>query len=302
MSLTLLVMAAGMGSRFGGLKQLSPINSHKETIIDYSVFDAKRAGFSKVVFVIRRDFEKAFKEQITAKYNNQIEVDFVFQDTQDLPNDFTSSKRTKPWGTGHAIWSARKKITTNFAVINADDFYGSNSFNIIAKHLSSLKETDLSQQCMVGYRIKNTLSNNGSVSRGICKLDLNSNLYSITERINITKKKNNTIVYVENNTETSLDENDIASMNMFGLTPAVFSSFEESFISFLKKNINELKTEFYLPSVLNNLIIRNKISIKVLPTSSKWFGMTYKEDKEFVEKSINKLSSSGEYPKQLWIL
>lgn len=302
MSLTLLVMAAGMGSRFGGLKQLSPINSFKETIIDYSVFDAKRAGFSKVVFVIREEFEKEFKKQVTAKFNNQIDVDFVFQDTQNLPLDFTSSKRTKPWGTGHAIWSARNVITTNFAVINADDFYGSDSFIIMAKYLSSLKKEDLSKQCMVGYSIENTLSTNGSVSRGICEVDHNNNLTSITERTNIIKKEDNTIVYLENNTETVLKSNEIASMNMFGLTPAIFSSFEEDFISFLRENIHELKSEFYLPLVLNNLVVKSKSSVKVLPTNSKWFGMTYKEDKEVVENNIKELTSSGEYPKQLWNL
>ncbi len=302
MSLTLLVMAAGMGSRFGGLKQLSPINSYKETIIDYSVFDAKRAGFSKVVFVIRKEFEKEFKKQVTTKYNNQIDVDFVFQDTQNLPLDFTSSKRTKPWGTGHAIWSARNVVTTNFAVINADDFYGRNSFIIMAKYLSSLKKEDLSKQCMVGYSIENTLSTNGSVSRGICEVDHNNNLTSITERTNIIKKEDHTIVYLENNTETVLKSNEIASMNMFGLTPAIFSSFEEGFISFLRENIHELKSEFYLPFVLNNLVVKSKSSVKVLPTNSKWFGMTYKEDKEVVENNIKELTSSGEYPKQLWNL
>ncbi|SEB81850.1 UTP-glucose-1-phosphate uridylyltransferase [Tenacibaculum sp. MAR_2009_124] len=300
MGLTLLVMAAGMGSRFGGLKQLSPINNFNETIIDYSVFDAKRAGFTKVVFVIRKEFEDDFKNLITHKYKNHIEVDFVYQNTKDLPRGFdTNPNREKPWGTGHAIWCCRKNISDNFAVINADDFYGSESFKVIAKHLNTLKTSELQNQCMVGYKLINTLSDNGSVSRGICKVNSEHQVTSITERTQI-EKKNDTIVFTEDNKETILSADDIASMNMFGLTPATFQAFENDFKSFLADRGSELKSEFYLPTVINNLIARNQSAVTVLPTNAKWFGMTYKEDKAIVENNIKILTESGEYPEKLW--
>lgn len=300
MGLTLLVMAAGMGSRFGGLKQLSPINNFNETIIDYSVFDAKRAGFTKVVFVIRKEFESDFKNQITNKYKNHIEVDFVYQDTNDLPQNFNKNpNREKPWGTGHAIWSCRKNITQNFAVINADDFYGSESFKVIAKYLNTLTPSALKNQSMVGYKLINTLSDNGSVSRGICTVNSEQQVTSITERTQI-EKKGNTIVFTEDDKESILGAEDIASMNMFGLTPATFEAFENDFKSFLTARGSELKSEFYLPTVINNLIARNQSGVTVLPTNAKWFGMTYKEDKAIVENNIKQLTESGEYPEKLW--
>ncbi|CAM1374506.1 nucleotidyltransferase family protein [Tenacibaculum xiamenense] len=300
MGLTLLVMAAGMGSRFGGLKQLSPINDFNETIIDYSVFDAKRAGFTKVVFVIRKEFEDDFKNLITHKYRNHIEVDFVYQNTKDLPQGFnTNPDREKPWGTGHAIWCCRNSITDNFAVINADDFYGSESFKVIAEYLKTLNTSDLQDQSMVGYKLINTLSDNGSVSRGICTVNSDHQVTSITERTQI-EKKGSTIVFTEDNKETVLSAEDIASMNMFGLTPATFEAFENDFKSFLTERGSELKSEFYLPTVINNLIARNQSGVTVLPTNAKWFGMTYKEDKTIVENNIKQLTKSGEYPEKLW--
>ncbi len=301
MDLTLLVLAAGMGSRFGGLKQLSPINPFDETIIDYSVYDAKRAGFTKVVFVIREEFEDEFKEKITSKYKNHIAIDFVFQDVKDLPEGYVNKEREKPWGTGHAIWCAREAVSENFAVINADDFYGKESFEIIANHLRSLEKTDISKQCMVGYHLVNTLSENGSVSRGVCEADKENNLTSITERTKILKKNGN-IVFIEEEVETELADDQIVSMNMFGLTPATFSSFENDFISFLDEKQHELKAEFYLPLVANNLINRKQSTFKMLPTASRWFGMTYKEDKQVVHDNIKQLTEQGQYPKQLWNL
>ncbi|MGG8495585.1 nucleotidyltransferase family protein [Tenacibaculum sp. TC6] len=299
MSLTLLVMAAGMGSRFGGLKQLSPVNDFNETIIDYSVFDAKRAGFTNVVFVIRKEFENDFKQQITHKFKNHIEVDFVFQDTQDLPENFKAVNRVKPWGTGHAIWCCRHTITSNFTVINADDFYGSESFQVIASHLKTLQPTNISSQCMVGYKLINTLSENGSVSRGICTINTQNEVTSITERTQI-EKKGNRIVFIEDTKETKLNSDDIASMNMFGLTPATFAAFENDFITFLTQHLSEQKSEFYLPSVINNLITNKQSAVTVLPTNAKWFGMTYKEDKNLVINNIKQLTQSGAYPEKLW--
>ncbi|CAL2085822.1 sugar phosphate nucleotidyltransferase [Tenacibaculum sp. 190524A02b] len=299
MRLTLLVLAAGMGSRFGGLKQVSPVNEFNETIIDYSVFDAKRAGFTKIVFVIRKEFELDFKEKITAKYHNQITVGFVFQDVKNLPNDFQNSERIKPWGTGHAIWCARHAIKENFAVINADDFYGYDSFLTMATYLKDLNPNDISKQCMVGYHLVNTLSENGSVSRGICTTDTNNNLTSITERTQIVSK-NERIVFIENNQETLLAIDEITSMNMFGLTPVTLTTFESELQNFLTLNSTELKAEFYLPSVINHLISTKQSTVKVLPTQSKWFGMTYKEDQEIVVNNILQLTKAGEYPKQLW--
>ncbi|MFV0248340.1 MAG: sugar phosphate nucleotidyltransferase [Tenacibaculum sp.] len=299
MKLTLLVMAAGMGSRFGGLKQLSPINDFNETIIDYSVFDAKRAGFTKAVFVIRKEFESDFKQQITDKYKNHIEMDFVYQDTQNLPEGFNSVKRTKPWGTGHAIWCCKNAISENFAVINADDFYGSESFNIIARHLKTLNPNDISKQCLVGYKLVNTLSDNGTVSRGICTINSENIVTSITEKTQILLKQGK-VVFIENNVENTLSLNQIASMNMFGLTPATFVAFEKDLIAFLNQHSSNLKSEFYLPLVINNLINQKLSSVSVLPTNSKWFGMTYKEDQAIVKNNIKKLTNSGKYTKKLW--
>lgn len=300
MALTLIVLAAGMGSRFGGLKQLSPVNSYDETIIDYSVYDAKRAGFTKVVFVIREELDEAFKSQITYKYKNQIETAFVYQDTATLPVPASHyPDRTKPWGTGHAIWSCRKVVSNNFAVINADDFYGFESFQILANFLKKIPPTQLDTQAMVGFELKNTLSSNGSVSRGICIQDKNGVLSSITERTNI-ERIDKRIVYREDSNLIELPSEAIASMNMFGLTPATFEAFEKDLVTFLTHSGNSLTREFYLPSVMNNLIKGQHCNIHVLPTKSRWFGMTYKEDAKTVKSAIDTLTAAGTYPSKLW--
>jgi len=300
MDLTLLVLAAGMGSRYGGLKQLDPIGPSGETIIDYSVFDAHRAGFTKVVFVIRKDFEEEFKEKVSSKYRNVMKVDHVYQDLNDIPGDFkVLEDRTKPWGTGQAVYSARELVKEPFAVINADDFYGESSFKVLASYLRELDSDDISRQCMVGYRLKNTLSENGSVSRGVCIVDNDDNLQSVTERTKIYKKDQG-IVYEENNNEFKVDGDTVVSMNMIGFTPAIFSLITKDFEAFLKENIQTLKGEFYIPSVINNLIQRNKGTVKVLTSESKWFGVTYLEDKPVVQQSILELVENGDYPKDLW--
>ncbi len=300
MSATLLVLAAGMGSRYGGLKQIDKFGPSGETIIDYSIYDAINAGFNKVVFVIRHEFEDEFKEIISNKYKGKIEVDFAYQELNNLPDGITGfPERTKPWGTGHAVWVARNVINDPFAVINADDFYGGESFKVIANYLKGLDKEDISKQCMVGYTLRNTLTDNGHVSRGICELDDNSNLQSITERTEIIKKGDKA-AFIEEGKENPLEGDEIVSMNMMGFTPAVWNNFEEDFKSFMKERGREMKSEFYLPTVLDNLVKRGQSVVKVLNTSSVWFGVTYKDDKPVVTDRINKLVEQGEYPTKLW--
>jgi dTDP-glucose pyrophosphorylase len=300
MSTTLLVLAAGMGSRFGGLKQIDSFGPSGETIIDYSIYDAVKAGFNKVVFVIRHEFEEEFKNIVSNKYRGKIEVEFAYQELTNLPEGISKfPERIKPWGTGHAVWCARNVISDAFAVINADDFYGRDSFKVIAEYLNTLEVENITKQCMVGYTLRNTLSENGDVSRGICDLDQDSNLSLITERTEIIKK-GDVAAYIEEGTETELTGDEIVSMNMMGFTPIVFNEFEKDLIDFMKKRGSELKSEFYLPTVLNNLVQQGESTVKVLKTDSVWFGVTYKEDKKIVVKKINELVESGEYPRQLW--
>ena len=300
MKVTLLVLAAGMGSRFGGLKQVDSFGPSGETIIDYSIYDAVQAGFTKVVFVIRNEFAEEFKIKVSDKYKGKIDVEFAFQELDKLPEGSAiTNERVKPLGTGHAVWCARNLINESFAVINADDFYGRDSFNIMARYLKGLDVSDISKQCMVGYTLSNTLSENGYVSRGICELDENENLELITERTEIIKKDNGA-AYIENKIEYPLSGNEIVSMNMMGFTPIVLDYFEKDLVSFLKERGNELKSEFYLPTVLNNLVQNGTSSVKVLNTNSVWFGVTYKEDKDYVVKKINELITNGEYKTPLW--
>ncbi|PQJ20719.1 sugar phosphate nucleotidyltransferase [Tenacibaculum sp. SG-28] len=299
MQTTLVILAAGMGSRFGGLKQLSAINKNGETIMDYAVFDAVRVGFTKIVFVIRKTFETEFTTIVTDKFKKYIDIELVFQDIADLPGKFTVNNRIKPWGTGHAIWSARKVVTSNFAVINADDFYGFESLKQIHEQLIAMKETSIQELCMIGFRLKNTLSANGGVSRGICEIDKSANLLSIIEKTNIISK-NNTIYNIEDTAVIPLNENSIVSMNMFGLTPRIFRYFGIEFENFLEEYANDEKREFYLPEVINTLVTIGNSKVKVIPTNAKWFGMTYKEDEEIVKLTIRKLTQSGSYPSLLW--
>ena len=300
MGATLLVLAAGMGSRFGGLKQVDSFGPSGETIMDYSIYDALKAGFNKVVFVIRKDFAKDFKSSVTSKYGGKIEIDFAYQELDDLPGGFsTFDERKKPWGTGHAVWCARNMVNDAFAVINADDFYGADSFKVMYNYLVSLNNEDISKQCMVGYVLRNTLSENGDVSRGICELDSDNNMNLITERTEIVKRGNGA-AFIEEGKENKLTGDEIVSMHMMGFTPIVFNNFEEDFISFMGEKGTELKSEFYLPTVLNNLVQTGKSTVKVLKTNSVWFGVTYKDDKPIVVEKINELVENGAYPKQLW--
>lgn len=292
MDITLLVMAAGMGSRYGGLKQLDGVGPHDETIIDYSVYDAIKAGFNKVVFIIRKEFENEFKSQITDKYENQIEVQFAFQDIENLPPGFLCPKnRKKPWGTAHAILSATKNISEPFVAINGDDFYGRESFKLISDYYQSGADGF----AMVSYQLKNTLSKFGGVSRGICGLE-NGKLKTVSETHGILKAEKSIIS--EQNIKLNMDSP--VSMNYWGFTPRLFAYLESGFIDFLNLEGNELKSEYLIPSVVNNLIEEGKEDVHVLSTNSVWFGVTYKEDKPLVIMQIQNLIRSGIYPDKLF--
>ena len=291
--ITLLVMAAGMGSRYGGLKQLDAVGPSGETIIDFSVYDAIRAGYNKVVFIIREDFEKQFKEKISNKYEDKIKVEIVYQDLHDLPNSFSCPKdRSKPWGTGHAILAARNVISEPFAAINGDDFYGRKSFKIISDHYSSVK----SGFAMAAFQLDKTLSDYGSVSRGICKQNLNQ-LVTVVETHGIKKSSAGNI---ECDRDISLLGNELVSMNMWGFMPSIFDHLEKMFNEFLDENISDLKSEFLIPSVVNDLIEKNIEKVQVLKTKSTWFGVTYIEDKPFVKNQIKELIQTGIYPEKLF--
>jgi dTDP-glucose pyrophosphorylase len=296
---TLLILAAGMGSRFGGLKQVEPVGPNGEAIIDYSIYDAIRAGFGKVVFIIRESFADAFKEKFDAKLKGKIEVDYVFQELDMLPEGFTLPEgREKPWGTAHAILCAKEAVKEPFCALNADDFYGRNAYNVMARFLT--QSENASEYSMVGYKLKSTLSDFGSVSRGICDVDKENNLKIIVETIKIIKRGDKVISVEEDGSETPLTGNENASMNIWGLKPSVFGKLEKKFVEFLKTEIDKPKSEMYIPSVIFDFIQQNEASVKVLEADSPWFGVTYKEDKPLVIDKINKLIADGEYPEKLW--
>lgn len=298
---TLLVLAAGLGSRYGGLKQMEGFGPSGETIIDYSVYDAVRAGFGKVVFVIRKDFADDFRERISDKYKSRIDVRLVYQGLENIPEGFTlNPERKKPLGTGHAVWCASKELTEPFAVINADDFYGPSSFRLMADYLSTLDDSSLCEQMMVGYKLTNTLSENGTVSRGVCEIDCQHHtLCSITERTKIYRTPNG-VVYLENDVEYPLTGNEVVSMNMMGFTSAAVDCFDKGLREFLTECSQELKKEFYLPSVLNDLVQKGHSQVKVLKTEEQWYGVTYPEDRPGVLSAIAKMVENGTYPSPLW--
>lgn len=297
---TLFVLAAGMGSRYGGLKQLDGLGPNGETIMDYSIYDAIKAGFGKIVFVIRESFEADFKAVVVNKFKNLIDVDIVFQDIANVPEGCTyTPEREKPWGTNHAVLMGKDVIKEPFAVINADDFYGQESFAILADFLRSV-EGKKNEYCMVGYHVGNTLSESGSVSRGVCVVDENDLLLNVVERTHI-EEKGGTIIYLdENGEEVAIPASTPVSMNMWGFTPDYFDYSVEFFKEFLAENGQKLKSEFYIPLAVNNLIVQNRVSCKVLDTPSKWFGVTYAEDRPQVVLKINELIRKGTYPKQLF--
>ena len=298
---TLFVLAAGMGSRYGGLKQLDGLGPNGETIMDYSIFDAIRGGFGKIVFVIRKDFEEDFRKKIISKYENHIPVEVVFQSIDKLPEGFTCpAERVKPWGTNHAVLMGKEVIREPFAVINADDFYGRDSFAVIGKFLSELPEGAKNTYCMVGFRVGNTLSESGTVARGICSTDENRHLTTVVERTEIMRI-NGVVSYKDENGElVGIEDNTTVSMNMWGFTPDYFNYSEEYFIDFLKENIDKPKAEYYIPLMVNKLINDGTATVEVLDTTSRWFGVTYAADRQGVVDKLQALADSGEYPSKLF--
>ena len=297
---TLVVLAAGMGSRYGGLKQVDPVGPSGEAILDYSVFDAIRGGFGRIVFVIRRDFEQEFKEKVGAKYAGVIPVDYCHQDLNDLPSPFAIPEgRTKPWGTAHATRAARNTVKEPFAVINADDFYGRDAMAKLGAYLSSVDPSTL-HLCMVGYRLSLTLSENGSVARGICDVSSDGKLKGVTEMTKLVKAGD-----VAENRENEANPEKVpldsrVSMNCWGFTPRLFAELEDRFVKFLAARGAEMKSEWYIPFVVDELIREGKADCAVLPTDSSWFGVTYREDKPYVMDEIRKLVEAGEYPATLF--
>lgn len=296
---TLFILAAGMGSRYGGLKQLDGLGPNGETIMDYSVFDALRAGFGKIVFVIRKDFEADFRERVLSKYAHKVMCEVCFQAIDKVPEGCSfNPERAKPWGTNHAVLMGKDIIHEPFAVINADDFYGKESFQVLADYLRSVEGTE-GQYCMVGYRVANTLSENGAVSRGVCTTDEKGLLTDVIERTKI-EDKNGQIVFTEDGEDTPLAPNTPVSMNMWGFTPEYFRYTEKAFKEFLAAHGQELKSEFYIPTLVNQLIKAGKATCRVLDTPSKWFGVTYAEDRPQVVMKINHLIKEGVYPEKLF--
>lgn len=298
---TLFVLAAGMGSRYGGLKQLDGLGPHGETIMDYSIYDAIHAGFGKVVFVIRKDFEDDFRSKILSKYEGHIPVEVVFQSTQDLPEGFTCpAGRTKPWGTNHALLMGCNVIKEPFAIINSDDYYGRNSFEVMAQELSNLPEGSKHNYSMLGFKVGNTMSESGSVSRGVCET-VDGYLTGIVERTSIAYDENHNIFFDdEQGHSVQLAPDTPVSMNFWGFTPDYFDYSEQAFVEFLKAHINEPKSEFFIPTVVNRLISEKKARVKVLKTDSKWFGVTYSADRQGVVDKFAALHNSGFYPDSMF--
>jgi dTDP-glucose pyrophosphorylase len=291
-----------MGSRYGSLKQMDGIGPSGEAIIDYSIYDAIRAGFTKVVFVIRHSFEKDFREVFSpARFGGRIKVEYVFQELENLPEGYTVPEgREKPWGTNHAIMMAAKNIHEPFAVINADDFYGSRSYKVIADYLQTLHGST-NRYAMVGYLVANTLSENGGVSRGVCRADEGGNLADINERHGVERLADGRVVYADaDGTQHPLTDDTLVSMNMFGFTPDYFKHTEDSFCEFLDNTGGNLKAEYYISVVVDNLIKTGVVQMRVLPTPEVWFGVTYKADRPMVEERLRSLVAAGEYPENLW--
>lgn len=295
---TLLILAAGLGSRYGGVKQMDKIGPSGESIIDYSVFDAIRAGFGKVVFVLNKNIIDDFKAIYEDRLKGKIETVYILQELNNVPKGVEfNTARVKPWGTAHAVLVAKNVINEPFAAINADDFYGKGAFMVISKYLRSLKNSS-SDYSMVGYKLKNTLSENGSVSRGVCSSE-NGFLTDVVERTNIYKNGNK-VVFEENDVVSEIPEDSVVSMNFWGFSPNFFIQMENDFKKFIIENADNLKAEFYIPFVTNNLINRGEARVTVLNSEDEWFGVTYKEDKETTIKKVAGLIQNGYYPNKLW--
>ena len=299
---TLFILAAGMGSRYGGLKQLDGLGPNGETIMDYSVYDAIRAGFGKIVFVIRHDFEQEFKDKIISKYEGVVPVEVVFQDIVNIPEEYKAKvhpERSKPWGTNHAVMMGKSAIHEPFGVINADDYYGPESFRLLADFLRSVEGKN-GEYCMIGFKIENTLSENGGVSRGLCEVNAEGYLTGVKECHGIEMKPDGSLIQVENDKELPFPAGASVSMNMWGFTPDYFDYSEKAFVEFLDENAGELKSEFYIPTVVNDLINSGKATLKVEQTPSKWFGVTFAADREATVNQFRKLHDEGVYPSKLF--
>jgi Nucleotidyl transferase len=297
--LTLLVLAAGMGSRYGGLKQVDPMGPSGETLLDYSVFDALRAGFERVVFIIRRDIEAEFREKIGSRYKGNVSVDYVFQQLDFLPTGFSvPADRKKPWGTAHAIWCAREALAEPFAAINADDFYGGETYEVVGKFLKTAAPEN-PHFAMAGYRLDHTLSEHGSVARGVCRVDANRRLITIDECTGIERAGNGIQQKEADGSVRKFRGDEPVSMNFWGLTPAVFPLIEDQLVSFLSTSSSDPKAEFYIPVAIGEMIARGQATLDVLPTDAEWFGVTYREDKLQVMQALKRLHSEGVYPTPL---
>lgn len=300
----LVIMAAGMGSRYGGLKQIDPIDEQGHIIMDYSMYDARRAGFKKVIFIIKRENEQDFHEAVGGRMKKYMEVSYAFQELDNLPAGYqVPDGRKKPWGTGHAVLSAMKQIDGPFAVINADDYYGPDAFHKIYDFLSSNEDDDKYRYTMVGYKLKNTVTENGHVARGVCEIDEEGCLKGIAERTRIEKKADG-IAYTEDdgNSWVYLPEETLVSMNMWGFSKSMLLELNERFEAFLEKGLaeNPVKCEYFLPSVVSELLGEGKATVQVLSSADKWYGVTYKEDKPVVVAAMKKLRQDGVYPEKLW--
>lgn len=300
----LVIMAAGMGSRFGGLKQIEPISKAGEIILDFSLYDALMAGFNKVIFIIKKENEEAFRALIDEKAGKHMEVEYAFQELDDLPAGYSVPEgRVKPWGTSHAVLAARKLVDGPIAVINADDYYGPGAFQTIYNFLEKTEDNDKYQYCMVGYQVENTLTENGHVSRGVCETSEDGYLTKVTERTQI-QWHDDKIAYTEDdgNSWTELPRGTMVSMNFWGFTPSMMAEMEARFPAFLDKALaeNPLKGEYFLPGVVDTLIQEGKASVKVLRSADRWYGVTYKEDKQGVVDALQSMKDKGEYPDVLW--
>ena len=294
---TLLILAAGMGSRYGGLKQIDPVGPGGETIIDYSIYDALRAGFGKLVFVIRKDIEDAFRETVGSRFEKRVAVDYVFQSLEDIPSQFTvPAGRTKPWGTTHAVLAAAGVIREPFAAINADDFYGAQGYRELAGHLTS----GSSDYAMVGFVLRNTLSDFGTVARGVCRVSADGSLQSIEELLKIERDGDGARNTDANGTVTKLSGDEPVSMNMWAFTPGIFDQLRERFAQFLERNGSKQKAECLIPNTVGDLVRDGQARVKVLHTNDSWFGVTYREDRPRVIESVRALIARGVYPEKLW--
>lgn len=301
MKTSLILLAAGMGSRYGGLKQMDAFGPNGETIMDYSIYDAIAAGFDQVVFVIRESFKKEFIEFFQGKFDDKVRVDYVTQDLDDLPDGYTPPEgRERPWGTAHAVWACRHVIEHPFAVINADDFYGKGSFKTMNDFLSGLRPEDKTSYCTVSYYLKNTLSDHGTVNRGVCKVDDQNLLVSVEECTKIKRLESGEIAYNLEAEPKYLDEETLVSMNMWGFVPAFFTATGAMFSEFLNDRINEEKSEYYIPEAIQELMDGGRAEVSVMASNDQWFGVTYQEDKPIVQDSITRLIAKGDYPLNLW--